>query len=63
MANTPQDEQRQATRQAVRDADAANGEPAATDDGPAEGDAEQEDGAPGAGIERDDEPAEPNEPA
>jgi hypothetical protein len=65
MSNAPDDDdRRRATREAVKDADAANGEPDATDDGDEQdGEGGAVDDSPGAGIQRDVEPAEPNEPA
>ena len=48
----------------MKDADAANGEPDAADDGDEQdGEGGAVDDSPGAGIQRDVEPAEPNEPA
>ena len=67
MDGTYDDDRRLATREAVRSADLANGEPGATDDepdtdggDPSGGDA---DDSPGGGIQRGVEPPEPNEPA
>jgi hypothetical protein len=71
-SNTPEDdERRRATRDAVQQADVANGEPDAAEDGRDEegrdegrtGSSGETDDSPGAGIQRDVEPAEPNEPA
>jgi hypothetical protein len=62
MTNTHEDGRRRAVRDAVHAADAANGEPGATGDDADDATSEEQD-APGAGIERGVEPAEPNEPA
>lgn len=52
-----QDEREEATRDAVREADAANGEPDATDQAPP-----TDSDSPGEAIARDEEPPEPGEP-